>query len=301
MAELHAYFTNCPILGEERTKYANGSRLDTIRLDHGGFQFRIVQRRDHLGYQPTYKNANVVTSDVFVRDVTPQNLERVNKLLFELSCLLSFATYSDVAFSGYDFKHGTTLGQRWATVGRLQHFRPPFELADGKAIRLFLQQAWPMFSKLQKSRKLGIAIHYVLLADRDEQPVEAGLLLVFIALELLKSTFARSRGIPFIAGKFRRISSPPKPNPKKEHAYTFQELLKMMLREVKMGRTPVRALVRLRNTIIHDGIANAKFSTLSRMYASCQDTLREYLLRLCEYHGSFLLYSNPRGVPKNVP
>ena len=94
--------------------------------------------------------------------------------------------------SEYKFKHGTTLGSHWGTAGRLRYFRPPFQTADGAAIRDFLEQSWGMFTKLKNTRKLGIVIHYILLADRHEQPVEVQLLLAFVALESLKTTYAHS-------------------------------------------------------------------------------------------------------------
>jgi hypothetical protein len=289
--ELHAYFKNCPIVGEERTKHANGWRLDTIRLTYGGFQFRIVQRSNHLGHQATYDNTNVHTTDVYVTDVTARTLRRVHAMLRDLAWLLSLATYSDVSYFGYEFKQGTTLRSHWGTAGSLRYFRPPFQTADGAAIRQFLEQSWPKFTKLKNVRKLGIVIHYILLADRHEQPVEVQLLLAFVALESLKTTYARSKRIPFIAGRFRRVSSPPRRNPRSERPYTFEELLKMMLCEVKMRKTGLKEPIKLRNAIIHSGIASARPRTLHRMHDSVQDILREYLLRLLNYKGHFWRYT----------
>jgi hypothetical protein len=300
MAELKAHFTNCVIWGAERTKSGGVLRWDTITLNFRGLQFRIVQRPNAIQFKPEYRNANIVTTDVYVTDVAPANLSRVEHLLAELAWLLSFATYSDVAYSGYDFQHGTTLGKYWVPTGHLRHYRPTFETADGAAIRSFLQQAWPTFHRFQKRRKLGVVIHYILLADRESQPVEVQLLLSFVALESLKSTFAASKGIPFVSGQFRKVSTPPKPNPTKEPPYTFEQLLRLMLRDVRMGRTALKRLIRMRNTIIHSGIANAKHHTLHRMYDSTQDILREYLLRLWNYHGRFWLYSSPNGAPKHI-
>ena len=42
--------------------------------------------------------------------------------------------------------------------------------------------------------------------------------------------------IPFVSRHFRKISASPKPNPKKEPFYTFEDLLKLMLLDVKMGK-----------------------------------------------------------------
>jgi hypothetical protein len=297
--ELRAYLKNCSIVGEERTKHANRWSLDTIRLNYDGFQFRIVQHSDHLGYHSKYNNANVHTTDVFVTNVTVNTLPRVQLLLHELASLLSFATYSDVAYCGYKFKHGKLLGGSWSTTGRLRHFRPPFETADGSAIRQFIEQTWPSFTALKKQRKLDVVIHYILLADRPEQPVEVQLLLVFVALESLKTTYARSKRIPFIRGRFRRLGSPSKPNPGSEHAYSFKELLKLMLCDVKMGKTGLKQPIKLRDAIIHSGMASARASTLHKVHDSVQDILREYVLRLLNYRGRFWRYT-PTSNPKRI-
>ena len=263
------------------------------------FRVAIIGTSNHLGHQATYDNANVHTTDVYVTDVTARKLRRVNAMLRDLAWLLSFATYSDVSYFGYEFKHGTTLGSHWATAGRLRYFRPPFQTADGAAIRDFLEQSWPMFTKLKNTRKLGIVIHYILLADRHEQPVEVQLLLAFVALESLKTTYAHSHHIPFVSGHFRKISSPPKRNRKKEPFYTFEDLLKLMLLDVKMGKTALTQLIKVRNTIIHSGIASARPRTLHKMHDSAQDILREYLLRLLNYKGEFWRYTldvNPKRI-----
>lgn len=300
MAELHAYFTNCPIGGEERTDYGDHWSCDTIRVRHRGFEFRIVQKRDVLVRPRDFDHANVVTTDVYVREVTEKTVDRVERLLHELAWLLSLATYSDVAYSGYDFAHGTKLGEHRSTIGRLRHFRPPLETADGAAVREFLERTWPVFTKVWARRRLHIVIHYVLLADRHEQPTEVRLLLVFVALEALKSSYARISKIPLVAGRFRKLSVPPKANSRSEPSYSFEELLRLMLKEVGMGRAALKRPIQLRNAIVHSGITRAHFDTDQTIYERCQDIIREYLLRLLGFRGRFWLYSAPNGAPKII-
>lgn len=300
MGELVAHFANCPMLGEEYTVIDGHRRLDTIRIDQQGFQFRIVQRPDSLGSVSGHRNQFHPTTDVFVREVDTGNLNTVQNLLHELSRLLSFATYSNVVYFGYDFQHGTTLGERWSVSGRLRHFRPLIEMMDGKAVREFLERAWPMYSHIWKPRRLNIIIHYILLADRPEQPLEAALVLSFVALESLKSTFATVENIPFVKGRFRKISNPPKPNPRNEPSFSFEDLLTAMPTKVGMHNTPIGQIVALRNEIIHNGITQQSDATNRRIFNSCQDLLREYLLRLLGYHGPFWLYSAPNGPRGNI-
>jgi hypothetical protein len=175
--------------------------------------------------------------------------------------------------------------------GNLRVFRPTFESGNAAALKSFLQQSWPTFSRIWTIRRLNIIIRYLLLADRHEQPAEVALLLSFVTLEMLKTTYAKERGIPLFGGKFRKISCPPKANPKKEPGYTFEELLRLMLREVSMGRTALKDIIPLRNTIVHSGIATAQPSTLWASYEACHDLCREYILRLVGYKGPFWQYT----------
>jgi hypothetical protein len=152
---------------------------------------------------------------------------------------------------------------------------------------------------LNKQRKLNVVIRYILLADRPEQPLEVQLILAFVALESLKTTYAHSNHIPFVGGHFRKISSPPMRNLRREPRYRFEDLLKLMLGDVKMGKTALKQLIKLRNTIIHTGIANVRPRTLHKMHDSVQDILREYLLRLLNYKGEFWRYtlsSSPKTI-----
>ncbi|MDP9100347.1 MAG: hypothetical protein M3N48_15345, partial [Verrucomicrobiota bacterium] len=146
MGELVAHFANCPMLGEEYTVTDGHRRLDTIRINHRGFQFKIVQRPDCLGSVPNHRDQFYPTTDVFVREVDAANLQFVQDLLRELSWLLSLATYSDVVYFSYEFQHGAILGEHWSVTGRLHYFRPMIETMDGKAIREYLDLAWPEYS-----------------------------------------------------------------------------------------------------------------------------------------------------------
>lgn len=296
MPELQAFFSNCPLAGDERSLYGNVWRYDTIRIRYRRFEFRIVQRAEFLLKHNEHQNEPVYTTDVYVANVTPQNLKRVERLLHELSWLLSFATYSDVAYFGYKLGN---IGEQRSPVGRFRHYRPTFETGNGAAIKSFVEQTWPLFSRLWRKRKLNLIIRYLLLADRNEQPTEVRLILSFVTLETLKTTYATSARIPLVKGQFRKISSPAKPNPKKEPAYTFKELLRLMLREQRMGRTALTDIIRLRNTIIHRGMSAASHQRLWASYEACHDICREYILRLLGYKGFYWPYTL-RNQPREI-
>ncbi len=301
MGELIAHFANCPILGEEYSESGGHRRLDTINIEHAGFHFRLVQQPDSLGFNAAHRDQFHHTTEVYVREVTEDNLSAVQNLLHELSWLLSLAAYSDVVYFGYAFQHGTTLGQSWSVSGRLRHFRPMIETRDGTAVRNYLESVWPAFTALCQTRKLNIIVHYILLADKPEQPLEAGLIFSFVALESLKSTFAVAQGIPFVKRCFRKISSPPKPRLRDEPCYSFEELLEEMFAAVGMYNAAINPIVQLRNEIIHNGISQQTHAANRHVYNACQDLLREYLLRLLGYNGSFWFYAHPNGPPGKVP
>ena len=120
------------------------------------------------------------------------------------------------------------------------------------------------------------------------------------ALESLKSTFARVENIPFVKGHFRKLSNPPKPNPRNEPTISFQEMLELMLGKVGIQNAPLAQIVNLRNDIIHNGITQQTDPTNRKIFEISQDLLREYLLRLLNYQGSFFLYSNPNGARARI-
>jgi len=185
-----------------------------------------------------------------------------------------------------------------ATDGVALFFRPTFSIQNGAVIRSFLEGCWQSYRKLKRRRKLPEVINYIVDAEMTLQVEEVRLLLIFVALECLKSTYAITCGYPFKAGHFRKISDPPKSNVKKEPVLNFEMLLWEMFHEVKMKRGLKRA-IRLRNDIVHYGLSKRPFESLSKTYDILQDMIREYILRLLNYKGTFLSYMNP-GQPRNI-
>jgi len=300
VGELNAHFANCPILGEEYSESEGHRRLDTINFEHEGFHFRLVQQPDSLGFNAAHRDQFHHTTEVYVSEVKDDNLSTVHRLLHELSWLLSLATYSDVVYFGYDFPHGTTLGESWSVRGRLRYFRPMLETREGAVIRHYLKCVWPAFSALCESRKLNVIVHYILLADRPEQPLEAGLIFSFVALESLKSTFAATQNIPFVKRCFRKISNPPKARVRDEPCYSFEDLLQEMLAAVGIRNAVLNPIVQLRNEIIHNGISQQTHAANRHVYNACHDMLREYLLRLLGYKDAFWYYAHPNGTPGKI-
>lgn len=173
------------------------------------------------------------------------------------------------------------------------HFRPTFASSDATTIRAFVEQSWPRFRKLKRVRQLPAVIEYMTTAEVPGQLHEVRLLLLFVALENLKSTYARAAGIPFVEGFFRKVS--PKPG-----RYSFKELVSKMLSDVNM-KPRLQALVKLRNEIIDFGLSHLPYSSQTHYHDRCHDLLREYILRLLGYRGQYLVYSQAARKSASIP
>jgi len=60
------------------------------------------------------------------------------------------------------------------------------------------------------------------------------------------------------------------------------------------------SIVKLRNELIHSGVASLSFEEHQAILNDCQDLLREYLLRLLAFRGPFSPYSAPNS-EKTLP
>jgi len=146
---------------------------------------------------------------------------------------------------------------------------------------MFLEQTWSTFHALKASRQLDIVFDYFVLSQLNRQPIELQLLISFVLLENLKSTFAQEQGYPFEDGKFK---SRPGGN-----ELPFKELLKRMLEAVGM-MPDLSKIIRLRNEIVHSGITQLPAQERAEIWRFTQDVIREYLVRLLNYQGDYFLY-----------
>lgn len=191
----------------------------------------------------SFRDQPTVTTEVFFRDIGQDQEAKARRAAQDLAWLLSLACLSDVQVSAfqYDGRYET-----FGLSGGTRFFRPVIDPMNREAIRGFIEQTWPRFRLLKRRRKLPEVIHYLVIADRPEQPIEVKLALIFIVMENLKATFARSAGIPYAGGAFRKLSIPPKRNIRREARYTFRELLDMMQQSVGMDRRVAR-IIQMRN------------------------------------------------------
>ena len=175
---------------------------------------------------------------------------------------------------------------------------------DGTAVREFLERTWGGFRRESRRRKLTAVIEYLVTAERRDQPIEVQLLLVFVCMENLKATFARSSGIPETKRGFHRVSSGraatmTRQQLERSPKYGFEALLRQMLKDVGMTRG-LKRLISLRNQIIHQGLSTWPAKSRFKAYETCHDILREYLLRLLGFKGSYLVYSRASRTTQTI-
>ena len=284
MADLRVYVANCLVGGHTTTQQGGQKTRDTIELFCDEKILVLKQTRDvALGQYKAFKGKFAATTEIWVENVTPVDVEKTLAIVDRVCWLLSFAGLSRVVRYGHVYPDGSGIKSHYHAFGSAEFFRPTLDICNGILIKEFIEQTYPIFKGIEVRRKLNVVIDYLLQAERPSQPTECKLLFAFVLLENLKDTFARSKGILYEHGFFRR-------SPDSREKYKFEELLNMMFSEVGMN-PKLRQVVRLRNDIIHSGLSGQSHTTNWKMYESIHDILREYLLRILGYRGNYLVYS----------
>jgi hypothetical protein len=289
MPDLRAHVANCLIGGEMITDLGKGSFIrDTVTLTCEGRIFIVTQQKGVIEKSVSCFTGHFsMTTQILVPNVAKSAVPKVLASIDRICWLLSFACQSRVVCYGHDYP-AEAIGARKPVVGTTRFFRPVFEIRDGAVIRDFIDQTYPAYIQLEKSRMLNVAIDYLLQAERDALPTECRLIFAFVLLENLKHTYAMSEGIPFVKGFFRKGPSP------KDETITFKVMLTRMFKAV--GMTPaLDSIVSLRNSIVHSGTSDLTHHANWEAYEQIQDLVREYLLRLLGFKGSYTLYSDVNG------
>lgn len=283
-ANLRAALANCPVVGEEATYLDDGSWVrNKISLRLSGFRVELLQDRNALDSWQRLINKAVYTTDLVFMEVSEKRAKAAISVATDISWLLALATNSQVQLVGYE--HGKSKVS-WPTRGVLMRFKPAIDINSGAAVREFIELAWPAYRKFKRSRRLSAVIDYVTMSEVSSQVTETKFLLSFVALESLKATFATSRRIPFVKGRFRKVTQ----GKGAGAPYSAEELLSLMLRSVGMRRG-LKRVIDLRNEIVHAGFSRKSYQRLGDSYESCQGIIREYLLRLLSFRGAYLDYS----------
>jgi hypothetical protein len=163
---------------------------------------------------------------------------------------------------------------------------------DGREVREFIECVWKSYSRLKGARQLRVFFDYLVSAEL-RQPFEIKLAILFVALEHLVATFARTRRTKYNGYNFVRLVWNAKKNKYVERPYSFMELFGMMLKEVRMKKR-FKRIRNVRNKITHFGLSSKPVSSLIRDYQTIQAVCREYILRLLGYGGSYIGYRERR-------
>jgi len=294
MSDLRAFVCNCPIKGENLTTLDTGGRTrNHIQFSLGGRTFDLFQERSVIvGSFSDLKHKFNPTTEIVVRSVSERTLEKAKESVTDICNLLAFATGSRVSPYGYEFPDGSGNKSFHSVIGTTEYFRPVLEVVNGASVRQYVEKLWSKYQSLKKKRNLPVIFDYLVKAELPQQPVELQLLIVFVVLEGLKDTYAKTNRIPYARGFYRKVSSPPRPNPAREPKYTFEQLLTEMLRVARM-RKGLKRITTLRNQIIHSGLSRRPNKSNWRTYERSQDIIREYLLRILGFRGTYFPYSSP--------
>lgn len=293
MADFRAVLVNAVFTGEGCSEQPDGSSVrNVIRLQLDGRQIELVQAPELFGSNKSeLRGQQVETTTLVVKDVPAADVPVALDLANGVASLLSVATCSEVRVCAYDHPEANPYRRTWAVVGSTWRFCPTIETADGARVRRFLEQCWPQYRLLREERMLDVVFDYFVVSQKPGYPIELRLITSFVLLENLKHTFAKQRAYPFIEGYYRRrgatTEAPGRP-------LGFKKLLGEMLRSAGMTN-PLVSIVKLRNELIHSGVASLSFEEHQAILADAQDLAREYLLRLLAYRGPFNPYSAPNG------
>lgn len=273
--------------------FGHGSNGDTLSLRLSRCRVKVIQKTDVISNK-LKPNGFVPTTEIEIEGVKSFSSGEI--MVNDICRLLSLASMSQVLPFVYEFGGN----QKSISVsGQSMFFRPLFTIQNGQQVKSFIEQVWVQYRKLKKTRKLPEIIEMLTISELPSQPLEVKLLQVFVVLENIKGTYAHTKKMPFFKGYFRQLSNPPKANLAKEKALNFKELLTFALKDVRM-KNNLHRIIRLRNEIIHFGLSRRPYTSLTKNYDSCQDLIREYLLRLLQYKGPYLIYSKASRQTGNI-
>jgi hypothetical protein len=290
--ELRASVANCLIGGDKITKTGNSWIRDLVEFDCGGYQYRFRQRPEIIHNKfNQHRGTFFETTEVTVANVDEDKVQEVKIAIERICWLLTFVGSCRVIPFEYEYPNGSGRIESSAVSGVAQYFRPVFEMHDGAHIKSFVEQTYNNYVLHEQSRKLNVLIDYLAQAEAPEQLIEVKLILVFVALENLKHTFAHSKGILFKDGNFRKPTW--KRSDKNRNTYSFKELVTLMLDDVSMT-SDLNAAIKLRNNLIHTGLSEQSYHFNRELYEDVHDLIREYLLRFLGYRGRYSPYAFER-------
>ncbi len=284
--EYRAFIDNCLI----------GSIHDKLYI--GDFEIEIIQKQEYdiSKLNPArltkFLDAQIQnTTEIRVRS-NPEEFQLTDaKLVVTNLCwLLSFATHSEIRARG-EAKVYNNTSEAIVNDSRRRPIRGKtggntnFTFVSADEISSYLQQTYIQYNILKDNRTLDAAIHYYVLAERANVPMELRFITLAVLLENLKYTFARNKGYKSDGNNFYEG----------RNKLYFRTLLTRMFSEVgiKEDESLLSEIVGLRNSVIHQGVlprdenVNLVEKNIIGQYAKIHCVLQEYFLRLFNYKGQY--------------
>lgn len=291
-----------------KTKKAKGRHRNTFQVRLNGHLVTIRQKTRVLSPNKNALRGKFVESST-IRVSHIKTFAEGDEFVTDLCWLLGFATQSRVIAYELEFQ-GKRV--RRSVMGAYNSWRPPFGRGIGE-ITDFLSQTWPAYQQLKTTRPVAAFIHMINVSDLSGNVMEVAASFGMQCLEAVKSYYAIDEGHKHSIqedknGRFRYPSG-------KEP--TFKDLMTKTLAAVGMPLPgSFDRIKKLRDALIHRGfiretdrVASYIFGQLSpgalhramfEVMEEVHDLLREYMLRLLGYKGSYWSYSHEGSLPKSI-
>ena len=278
MSDFIAHIANCLIKGDVFEKDGTSK----IILDLEGKQIEIIQ--DHkifnsLNLCDDFQGKIIESTVAIVRDVHEAEFEFVKEFIQSLCTLLSFIACSEVTFYSIEFPGHSSS---WAIVGKTNIYDSLIDIRNGALVKDFIITVWKKYRSILKDRKLDVVFDYLFNANYPGSTIESKLVFSFVTLESLKYTFAKSKGILYRNGYFRKQNG---------KSYSFISLLEMMFSDIGIKFNNKDSIKTLRDEIIHSGFSVHDSSYNLNIFKNVQNLLHTYLVRLIGYDKNIRLYS----------
>ncbi|BCV50601.1 hypothetical protein [Shewanella algae] len=284
--ELVCYLSNLLVMGIETTDTETGGWVrNKISLTVAGLRIDIYQEPEFINAKKSELRGQFIESTkLIVKDIDENDIDYAVAVVKKISNLLSFATCSEVSFYGWNIK-GTHRSHMWSVRARYCYFRPPFCCVDTSLIKMLIETCFDSYSEIHEQRDLNVVVDLLNTPEVNNLQVELKLATLFILLENLKSSYAKSSGYKYKDGFYWSVDN---------KKYFFQSLLLEMFKAVGMD-VNLKKIKNLRNEIIHSGLSQLPYDEQLAIYANCRDIVTEYILRLVGYKGEFSPYES-RGL-----
>lgn len=278
MSDLIVHIANCTVCGSEVSDYPDGSwQRDTIQLNLDGIDVTLRQNTNLIKEYTNPTGRFVPATSLFFQNVTEQNQARFLDMSDRVCEMLSFATGSRVVRYGFSINGSLS---RESVFGTVEGQRPPFDPIEVSGIKLFIEQCFAKFCQIRDVRQLVVVFDYIYHSNKKGVALELKLATLFILLENIKYSFAKEQNYTIKGDYFYKNGS----------RLNFQTLLEETFDAVGMtsGFGPI---ITMRNAIVHTGLSSASASNMQCMHNDIQNIVREYILRLLCYKGSYKAYA----------